>query len=324
MNFEERVIESHKLEDLTNRCFMCRKPLDDDNRSDEDVNPKWLMRRYHLWDQSIVIPNGSTMPYRMFKVPCCKKCNNEKMSAMENAIKKGVEGGFQEFIKLDRDLVAWWVAKLYYAKVLKELTLKIDRTNPDSETITKVETFDAHYGNVHMLMNELLQGTKFEGDKPYELYIYKSDLYPKFDYLDNVDTDVVYIKMDEIVILCSFFPTKSSSEKFAEEVGLLENLDLVSIYQVLELYTKMIFYKSYHVGTFATAYDVHLDVGKVEFKQLSDTKIGEYDFNYLRLNLILCLKSRRFPDYIPLYEEEKEISLILYGACDTMKEVEIY
>lgn len=324
MNFEERIKVSHELYDVSKQCFMCREPIGKKQQSVEDVFPKWLMNKYKLWDTKLVIPNGSTMPYRMFRVPCCKKCNNERMSSLENKIKRAVELGYDEFIKLDKNLIAWWIAKIYYAKVLKELTIRMDLKNPDSRTIISEKPFIDHYGNIHMLMNELLIGTTFEGDPLYELYVYKTDDYPVFDYLDNIDMDVIYMKMDNIIILCSFFPTKTSSMRYKQEIDILGKQEIVSFFQVLELYTKIVFYKSYHIGEYAFFYDADMNVGKVDVKQVLEVKRENYDFESLRMALIVYLKSRYYPDEIPSYDEEKEISLILYGASETMTIREIY
>jgi len=51
------------------------------------------------------------------------------MSHLEDLICKAVDGGYDEFVKIDKDVVAWWLAKIYYCNLLKETNLFKNRAN---------------------------------------------------------------------------------------------------------------------------------------------------------------------------------------------------
>src|SRR5262245_43708877 len=74
-------------------CFLCGRRLTAGNRSDEDVVPLWIQRKFDLEDQLLHLPNGTAIKYRQLKTPCCRQCNNEHLSRIETQMKQAVEGG---------------------------------------------------------------------------------------------------------------------------------------------------------------------------------------------------------------------------------------
>ena len=103
-------------DNLEARCFMCREILTNENKTVEHIYPKWLQKHCGLWDQKITLPNGSTMPYRQYTVPCCKDCNGTVMADFENQIRSTILQGYNSFKGLNEEIIAWWLYKLYYAK----------------------------------------------------------------------------------------------------------------------------------------------------------------------------------------------------------------
>ena len=53
--------------------------------SAEHVIPKWFQRRFNLWDQDLVIPTGTSSPYRQVKIPV-KEEHNAPFAAIEASI----------------------------------------------------------------------------------------------------------------------------------------------------------------------------------------------------------------------------------------------
>ena len=73
-------------------CFLCCKQFNGD-RNVEHVYPKWFCRSHKLWDAVFDLPNGTTLTYGQFRIPCCVGCNSGRLSGLESAVKKAFEGG---------------------------------------------------------------------------------------------------------------------------------------------------------------------------------------------------------------------------------------
>jgi hypothetical protein len=62
--------------------------------NDEHVLSKWLLRRYDLFALSITLPNGATIRYDGYTVPCCEACNSLMGRVIEEPMRCVIEGGY--------------------------------------------------------------------------------------------------------------------------------------------------------------------------------------------------------------------------------------
>lgn len=98
-------------------CFVCGQPA----TTQEHIFPKWLQNKFDLWDQTIGLPNETTIPYRQLKIHCCNPCNNEIMSKIETKIKEGTASN---------DEIWKWGAKIHFGLLRKDDFMEWDRKNP--------------------------------------------------------------------------------------------------------------------------------------------------------------------------------------------------
>src|SRR5438874_2004552 len=89
-------------------CFLCGSKLKRSNRSDEHVIPAWLQRRFDLWDEHLILMNGTSIPYRQLTIPCCKACNSVHLGRIEDIVQAAVSKGAKAVRDLDQtDLLVW-------------------------------------------------------------------------------------------------------------------------------------------------------------------------------------------------------------------------
>ena len=129
-------------------CFLCGRRLGTKNRADEHVIPRWLQERFHLWNQRLFLPNRTRILYRHLKIPCCKECNNERLSKIEASMRAAAERGPEEVAALDPIVLFIWLGKILYGLLYKEFFLRLDRQNPRKGRIVSrslLRRFDAHH-----------------------------------------------------------------------------------------------------------------------------------------------------------------------------------
>lgn len=112
-------IKSSLIEfDLTkDNCFICGNPA----TSVEHIIPKWLQRKFNLWDAKIEISNLTTVTYKQLVVPACKSCNNEIYGKLEDRVRKN---------EADEKDIWRWANKIHFGLRLKDTFLDFDRKNP--------------------------------------------------------------------------------------------------------------------------------------------------------------------------------------------------
>jgi len=121
------------------RCFLCGTKFDDKLRTPEHVIPKWLQRRFDLWDEPITLVNGSQMPYRNATVPACAECNTEALNPLETEISAAFEAGRAGVERLPPKRLWQWLLKLSYGLIRIEYRLPADRSNPDGGVIGRAD-----------------------------------------------------------------------------------------------------------------------------------------------------------------------------------------
>jgi len=75
-------------------CFICGAKPEDVPFNDEHVVPKWILRKYNLFERSINLPNGTTLRYDRYTVPCCEACNTMMGRVIEEPMRDIIEGGY--------------------------------------------------------------------------------------------------------------------------------------------------------------------------------------------------------------------------------------
>ena len=61
---------------LGEACFVCGASPQSKTFNDEHIIPRWVLKRYGLYDKEITLPTGERRHYRGYRVPCCVECNS--------------------------------------------------------------------------------------------------------------------------------------------------------------------------------------------------------------------------------------------------------
>jgi hypothetical protein len=177
-------------------CFLCGKYCD--SKTAEHIFPKWLQHKFKLWDKKLIISNGTNVPYRNLTVPCCSKCNNVHLSQMEEKFKLLLDKSFQELTFEDEKTIFQWTAKILYATRYKELSLLVDRANPNLGKIISPEELES-YSSLHLFLQSIRFKTQFNEPRPWSIFIFpcKDE---EFWYHNNTQALCLSMKFGEIAI----------------------------------------------------------------------------------------------------------------------------
>ncbi|TCP21049.1 hypothetical protein EV195_1253 [Tenacibaculum skagerrakense] len=161
-NFKEETFDD-------NTCFLCGRECE--IKTTEHIFPKWLQHKYDLWDKRLIVTNDTTIPYRNLTVPCCEKCNNEDLSKVEEKFQALLERSFKNLTFEDEQIIFQWSAKILYATRYKELSLLVDRKNPELGNILTPYELES-YSALHLFLQSIRFKTTFHEPKPWSIFVF--------------------------------------------------------------------------------------------------------------------------------------------------------
>lgn len=199
------------------RCFLCGCLLKN-KKSVEHIFPKWLQNRYSLWNGTITLLNRTTIPYRGLTIPCCRSCNTEYLSPLENTVRLHHEKGYSEFLKLDKIMIFQWIAKIFYGLLFKELSLYVDRSDPNYGFITSPDLLK-ELRVLHTFLQSIRVPFEFVDFHPWSIFLVETHTYGDkrdFDYHDEILTLTFSIRMSGIGIIACLEDNGAQEELFSD------------------------------------------------------------------------------------------------------------
>lgn len=224
-------------------CFLCGGPVDQDRDSQEHVFPKWLQRRYDLWDKRLGLLNGTSLAYRELRIPCCAPCNGGPLSDLEKIV--AAASDYEALSALNERLIYLWVGKLFYGILRKELSLPMDRARRDQGGILPEATLRS-FANLHLFLQGIRGQHTFVGPPPYSVLLcHLHDLgQPRnFSFRDQLVHMTAAIRMGDAGMIVAFEDDGLATRTFGCHVAKAGGRKLHPI-QFDELYAKVAYQSS--------------------------------------------------------------------------------
>lgn len=228
-------------------CFLCgarTAPI-----TQEHVFPKWLQKRYNLWDQRIGLLNNTNIQYRDLRIPCCSTCNNEELSRLEATVSSAVASGYDSCTTLDERFLYLWAGKRLYGVLRKEMSLLHDRSCPAEGNIISEATLKS-FSNLHLFLQGIREKHFFSSAPPYSVLLCNlHDLGPCRNYSirDSLVYMTVAIRMGEVGVIVAFEDAGLSAQSYGRYLTEVSGRKLHPI-QFDELYAKVTYQASLMEG----------------------------------------------------------------------------
>lgn len=205
-----------------NECFYCGLTFGPNELTREHVFPKWLQRRFTLWDQSLTLLNDTLIQYRNLVVPACHLCNTVVLSKLEGDVASSLPGGAEKIRALGHDRVFAWISKIFFGILYAEALLPSDRSNLGQGPILPDGAL-TDFEHMHFLMQSAHGRYEFHGvEVAYHTSILVFDVQEfdnemfNFMYHDDVSLGCIAIRIGKIGII--YVADGGAQERIAQEV----------------------------------------------------------------------------------------------------------
>ena len=181
--FEDRFLQI-EVYPQEKRCFLCGT---DQNLSNEHLVPRWVQRRFNLFNKRFSLPNGLSTEYGRHKVPACIECNGTYLSQLENIIRTAVVAGFDACLALDNKYIFLWMAKIALGNRFRQATMRSNPADPLSAPLFSKADLEATYAVRMMLQAVRGRAVIYRKPSPFSAFvvrIYDLPGAPSFGYMD--------------------------------------------------------------------------------------------------------------------------------------------
>jgi len=158
--------------------------------------PRWMQSRFNLQNQTVVIPNGTTLQYRYLKVPVASK-HNGNFGRIEQRISQGIYSPQEVYL---------WALKIHIGFIFRDASLKFDRRSPDSDTIWNIDDFTTEIEVFRMLYALWSKGGTIKPDPFGSVFILDAlTPEPEFDLIHCARSGTVLLQLGSKVIFVSLW-----------------------------------------------------------------------------------------------------------------------
>lgn len=196
-NFIQSICES-------DNCFVCGAGRSEKEFNDEHIIPRWVLKRFSLFDEKITLPNGVPFQYGKYVIKCCSECNTFLGNNVESVIATGLNGKYEEslvFFNENRELVFVWLCLLVTKTHLKDKFFKYDMRKPNK--IGEMYNWESLH-HIHCVARSVFTGCRINQSVIGTMLLFPCHQYENlesFDYMDRFDAGVVSVRLGGYFIL---------------------------------------------------------------------------------------------------------------------------
>lgn len=257
-------------------CFICGASPNQKLFNDEHILPEWLLRHYDLFSRSITLPNGASVRYDKYTVPCCADCNSLMGDTIETVISGVVKGGLDsinEFVSNGGGLKLFvWLGLIFLKTHLKDRSLRfnLDTRQGNTKIADDYDWNDLHH--VHCLVRCFYNNCFVEPEAFGSFLIIptKSEIsLDLFDYSDLYFAQTILLKLGDVALVAVLNDTGGAMSYFFRKFEKITGP--VSELQLREIMVEMAFL-NLHMEERPLFYS-EFDLSKQELRMVADLPV---------------------------------------------------
>jgi len=210
-------------------CFICGAWPHDKPFNDEHIIPKWLLRRFGLFDREITLPTGELRRYSGYRTPCCEECNSRLGKMVETPVSRLLDGDYASVsARLDdrgRSLLFTWLSLLFLKIHLKDRMVRVhkDPRNGEEKIGDFYDWTDLHH--LHAVARSPYTGAKLLPGVIGSLQVFEIEgtlTADTYDYLDFTSDQTLIVRLGRIGIVATLNDSTAGESAWSQRLELID------------------------------------------------------------------------------------------------------
>ncbi|WP_228466987.1 hypothetical protein [Adhaeribacter swui] len=188
---------------IQDNCFLCGRPVNPTEVI--PIFPDWLMAKYNLAKQEILLLDKSILTYAELTLPCCANCQHQHLAPLEEQVQAVAAEGLTGWQQLDEKVIFRWLGKIFYGLLVREIKAEQDPLLQPQFVLTE----DIYMLDKMQSFFKVLQSIRvpmvFPDFIPCSVFVVP--LQPDagsaaFEFRDDLYTMMISLKMDDTLLVC--------------------------------------------------------------------------------------------------------------------------
>lgn len=227
----------------SDRCFLCARSLEKVGTSREHIIPRWVLRKYNLFDRTVTISDQTNLAYKRHTVPCCLTCNAFLGQQVEQPIRETL---LQWPQTLERDIrdtrflekLFCWLSLLNFKSLYKDVFLT--RYNNESQQQFRLgegrDWFIHHHVNTlcRLAFPELTIDPHAFGSLLF--FVLPEDGSEPFDFITIHEASTIMVRVSRVALVAALNDSCGALTIFNDTIGRsMPNrpLDILDVREIL-------------------------------------------------------------------------------------------
>lgn len=209
-------------------CFLSGEKV---SQPDEVISvfPNWVLEKYALKDKPFKLLDESFITYKDLQIPASKKVIDafrQLDEEVEHCFEQGYEGlATQPAIKIFQ-----WIGRILYGTIVYEVKTAIRQQQATGEPLNFSQSLLQKFGNLHLMLQSLIEPIEFEGGLPWTIRYFKVDNAPDtFNYRDEINTLTFSIQLADFGIIACLQDNGANASYHKELLAKIDNQKLHQI-----------------------------------------------------------------------------------------------
>ena len=149
----------------------------------------WFLQAFGLADRPFKLLDESVVTYKDLKVSCSTAVYEQAIESLEAEIQEAFSKGYEGLKEVSEIKLFQWIAKLLYGIIYHEIKQGIHQQTTLGEPFTLSQAMAHKFGNLHLMLQSLIQTIGFEEPKPWGIKVFKLAQEDNFfSYRDELNT----------------------------------------------------------------------------------------------------------------------------------------
>ena len=209
-------------------CFICGSSPNLKQFNNEHVLPRWLLKKYQLFERSIALPNGTNFRYRSYTVPCCRECNTMMGRDIEEPIRRILNGSLESLIEhIEREgvrLLFIWLCLIFIKTHLKSRTLPVERDRRKESSLIGDQYDWTLLHHIHCVARSFYTRASIDQNVFGSLLIFQAKTgssYEPFDYYDIYGANSILVRVGNFSLVSVLDDAGGSLDMFRNHIDII-------------------------------------------------------------------------------------------------------